>query len=416
MAAWNSERRKVFVISGAQAGKTIFGPPWLYREIQRHGEGDYLAVTSNYDLFRLKMLPVMREYFEDLLGIGKYWAGAGMIEIASPTHGFLAKNQSDRMWARIILRSAVAQGGLESATAKAAWIDECGMASFKYEAWEAVQRRLTLNQGRVLGTTTPYNLGWLKTEIYDRFVEGDTGIDVISFPSIWNPMFPKEEYERARLTMPDWRFKMFYNGEFARPAGMIYECFDTATMTYDPRQLIIPEGQGSLLEKGKVCVGLDFGGANTALLWLWLQPSTGIWHVFDESISGNKSTQDHAAGVKTQAKKYAKVEYYGGAFSETQYRMDWNKACVTVQRPFTDDVEIGISSVIELFKDGKLKISRDCKVVLNELGTYSRKLDEYNQPINVIQNKEAYHLLDCLRYAGVTINGGGSWSIAPSQG
>ena len=66
---------------------------------------------------------------------------------------------------RIVLRSANAEGGLESLTGKAAVLDECGQDDFTLEAWEAIQRRLSLSRGRVLGGTTPYNLGWLKTQI-----------------------------------------------------------------------------------------------------------------------------------------------------------------------------------------------------------------------------------------------------------
>ena len=65
--AWDSNRRFVFVIAGTQSGKTTFGPWWLYREIDRCGAGDYLAVTATYDLFKLKMLPEMLRVFVDWL-------------------------------------------------------------------------------------------------------------------------------------------------------------------------------------------------------------------------------------------------------------------------------------------------------------------------------------------------------------
>ena len=61
--AWDSERRFIFVIAGTQGGKTSFGPWWLYREIERCGAGDYLVVTSTYDLFKLKLLPEMQRVF-----------------------------------------------------------------------------------------------------------------------------------------------------------------------------------------------------------------------------------------------------------------------------------------------------------------------------------------------------------------
>ena len=123
------------------------------------------------------------------------------------------------MWGRIILRSAQSEGGLESATALTAWLDECGQDKFKLSDWEAVLRRLSLTEGRVLGTTTIYNLGWLKSQVYDRWKNGDPDFDVIQFKSIENPAFPMEEYRRAKRTPPLWKFRMFYEGESDRPAG-----------------------------------------------------------------------------------------------------------------------------------------------------------------------------------------------------
>ena len=209
--AWRSDRRFTFLIAGTQAGKTSFGPWWLWREIGQRGPGDYLAVTATYDLFKLKMLPEMLRVFCDLLGGGTYQATDRVIQ---------GKDGS-----RIILRSANSPGGLESATAKAAWLDECGQDDFTLGAWEAVLRRLALSQGRVLGTTTPYNLGWLKTEVVDRWLAGDPDYMVVQGASTENPAFPLAEYERARRTMPAWKFAMFYQGLFERPAGLIYADF-----------------------------------------------------------------------------------------------------------------------------------------------------------------------------------------------
>ena len=72
---WRSDRRFTWFIAGTQSGKTSFGPWWLEREIRRRGQGDYIAATASYDLFKLKMLPEMRAVFERLLGIGRYWSG-----------------------------------------------------------------------------------------------------------------------------------------------------------------------------------------------------------------------------------------------------------------------------------------------------------------------------------------------------
>ena len=39
-------------------------------------------------------------------------------------------------------------------------------------------RRLAISQGRILITTTPYDLGWLKQQVFDRWQKGDKTIDV----------------------------------------------------------------------------------------------------------------------------------------------------------------------------------------------------------------------------------------------
>lgn len=411
--AYNSKARFTFIIAGSQSGKTSFGPWWLKNQIygdDEHpgrGGGDYIAATSTFDMFKLKMLPETRQVFETVCHLGRWWPGDKVIELRDPETGKFWKTRSnDKMWGRIILRSANAPGALEAMTAKAAWIDECGQDVFGYDAWEAVQRRLALNEGVVLGTTTPYNLGWLKREVYDRWANGDKDYNIIQFPSIANPSFPRREFLRAKNTLPTWRFDMFYRGLFTRPAGLIYECFNEATMSEKPFD--IPK-------TGRVVVGLDFGGANTALLWIWLEETTGIWHVFEESLSGGKSTKEHAMEAKLKARLHNRVEYYGGAFGETQERIDWNKEGIRVQRPYTDDVEIGISCVIEAMKSGKVKIFNTLRGLLSEISSYSRVLDTSSQPTNAIQSKSSYHRLDALRYAFVTILGGGAWSRAPGK-
>src|SRR3972149_7763606 len=197
--AWQSQKRFVFILAGTQSGKTSWLPFWLYREIERtaspDGNNDYIAATANYDLFKLKFLPEMRTVFERLLGVGRYWSSERIIELKDPkTQKCWATRADDPMWGRIILRSAESPGGLESATARAAILDEAGQDEYTLETWEAILRRLSLYQGRVCAATTLYNLGWLKTEIYDAWKNGDPDIDVIQFASVQNPAFPKAEF------------------------------------------------------------------------------------------------------------------------------------------------------------------------------------------------------------------------------
>lgn len=389
--AWRSNRRFVFAIAGTQGGKTSFVPYWLDREIERGGHGDYLAATATYDLFKLKFLPVMRGYFVDMLG----WH-------EDKSDRVFWRAYKPRMFDRIILRSASSEGGLESATIKAAVLDECGQDEFRITAWEAVQRRLSLSQGRVLGTTTPYNMGWLKTEIYDRWRKKDQDYEVVQFKSIENPTFPRAEYNRAKATLPTWKFSMFYDGQFTRPAGMIYEDYDEAVHKIAPIH-IPPEWPRY--------VGLDFGPVHTALVWIAENPFTHVFYLYRESLDGGKTTHQHASGAIKSAEGENIVRWTGGAPSEDQYRMDWGDEGITIGRPKIIEVDLGIDRVIELLKTKRLFIFDTCKKVLDEMGIYARKLDLFGQPTEEIANKNTFHMLDALRYDVIGIMHGGSIEV-----
>lgn len=396
--AWESLRRFIFVLAGTQSGKTSWLSWWLWREIRQtaspEGDNDYIATTASYDLFKLKFLPEIRQVFEYLLNVGRYWSGERIIELRPSldrNKPFWAKRADDPMWGRIILRSAASPAGLESATAKAAILDEAGQDEYTLETWEAVLRRLSLHQGRVCAATTLYNLGWIKSEIYDAWRNGDKDIDVIQFASIQNPAFPKAEFERARSKMQDWRFAMFYLGQYAKPAGLIYSAF-TDDMLVDP--FPIPYDWDRV-------TGVDFGGANTATLYLAQDPDSEIWYAYKESLEGDKSSAEHVESAEIAGDSHI---FVGGAGSETQYRMDWTFAGLPVLEPPIKEVENGIDKVTELMKTNRFRVFRSLSGLRDELGSYRRKLDESGNPTEEILNKRTYHRLDALRYAATYIN------------
>lgn len=410
LKAWDSARRFVFVLAGTQGGKTSWGPWWLWREVQNTahgapGDNDYLAVTASYDLFKLKMMPALREVFEHNLRLGRYWASERVIELADPNTGkFLANTSDDRMWGRIILRSAAAGGGLESSTARGAWLDECGQDEFTAETWWAILRRLSIHGGRALGTTTPYNVGWLKSEIYDRWAAGDTNYDVVQYDSRMNPLFSDEEFERARATMPAWQFAMFYRGQFSRPAGMIYDCWDDKLHVVDDFDIPLHYPR---------YVGLDFGAVHQSSVWIAENPETSDLYVYRETLDGGKSTREHVAAAREASTRERVVGYWGGAPSEDQQRIDWGVEGIGVMRPPIADVEAGIARVYGALKPYRLRVCRSCRGIIDEIGTYRRKPNPNGTMTEVILDKREFHRLDALRYviAGIT---GGTVERAPT--
>jgi hypothetical protein len=396
--AWRSGKRFIVVLAGTQSGKTSWGPLWLKREIDRCGSGDYLAVTASYDLFKLKMLPALRETFEHVYRIGRYWSGDRILELADPSGRFWAGRADDPMWGRIILRSAEAGGGLEATTAKGAWLDEAGQDTFTVETWEAVLRRLSLSQGRALLTTTIYNLGWLKAELHDPWLKSgkhDPNIDVIQFRSIDNPTFPYEEWERAKTSLPDWKFLMFYCGHYTRPAGLIYDSFKDFAVDGHGRpghtcaRFVIPADWQRYL-------GLDFGGTNTAGLFYAAEPGTKKLYLYREYKAGSRTAKEHAEALREGEPQ--NVFCVGGSASEGQWRREFRMGGLAVNEPDISDVEIGIQRVYGAHKRDEIIVFDDLAGYLDEKRRYSRKLDASGEPTLEIEAKSTFHYQDAERY------------------
>lgn len=392
--AWHSRARFVAILAGTQSGKSSFLPWLLHREIaeQAHVNNglphDYLAVTANYDLFKLKFLPLLKDVFEGATNSGRYWSSNRVIELKNPVTGkFEASKADDQMWGRIILRSADAGTGLESSTARAALLDEAGMDTFQLDTWGAILRRLSLSQGRVFIGTTIYNLGWLKSEIYDKWRNGDKSIDVIQFDSTANPAFPAVEFERARESMPLWKFDMFYRGLFTRPAGQIYDNFDTDL--HRTVRFTIPSSW-------RRWVGLDFGGVNTAAVYLAEEPKTGKFYLYRIYKEGSKTAEQHTASILAGEPGIPIVA--GGTKSEEQWRNEFRQSGLPIQSPSVWDVEVGIDRVYKAFAESKIIVFSDLQPFIDEVMSYSRVVDSLGEPTQKIDDKSKFHFLDALRY------------------
>jgi len=384
--AWNDTRRFVLVLSGTQGGKTSFGPWWLWREIQRHGAGDYLAVTTNFPLFMLKMLPEMQTVFCEVLKIGKYWGGIGVIELCNPETGeFTAETAKDKMWGRIILRSIGAPSGLEAATAKAAWLDELGQNEWDESHLEAIMRRLSIHQGRILGTTTVYNSGYLKRRWFDLWEQGDKDYSVIQFPSVVNPAFPKEEYERAKRTLPDWNFDMFYRGIFRKPEGLVYNMFDY-------KKHVVVRNEREFKRYG---LALDEGYTNPAVVLLIGIDSDDRLHVVSEYYKRGKLQDD----VVNYARELFTIYMIDTAIADSSAAglIAAMKDAGIPARGSSGRVIDGIAQVQGILSDAgdgrpRLTVDPSCINTIKEFESYSWK-PEKDEVV-----KENDHAMDALRY------------------
>lgn len=399
-----------FIANDIFAHNTAVAPVWLWREIQRCGGGDYLAATASYGLFNQKFLPSFLRYFEDYLGIGRYWTGNRIIEIADPETGhFLAERSTDTMWARIILGSAQAPNALESATAKAAVLDEAGMDDFSLRAFQAILRRLHIHRGRRLIGTTLYNAGWfvqqlinpiIKDGVEHSFYEGEGEItqtinerldsELIQFDSTINPLFSVEEFRLAQDTLEPAEFAMFYRGRVGKPRTLIYDCFDERI--HKVRSFPIPSNWPRF-------VGIDPTGAYVAALWLAYDRDRSQLHIYREYYEPfGITTPGHVQNILSLGASEPILAYVGGGPSERQQRADWTGSGLPlIPAPFAD-VWVGIGRVYALFKTNGLVVHDCCENLLDEIGRMQTKKDALGNPTRDIQYKDTMHASDCLRY------------------
>jgi hypothetical protein len=394
--AWDAAERFILVLAGTQGGKTEFGPWWLHREIQERGPGDYLAVAPTYPLMSKKQLPAFLRLFEDRLDLGRFKGGNSNRFVFS-RQGEIATFGAEQVEpTQIFFGHAQDPDSLEAATAKAAWLDEPGQKKFRVGSWEAILRRLAIHLGRVLLTTTPYDLGWLKTEIHDRWrrrgTPGEQPEDrdyrVVGFESIENPAFPRAEFERAKRTLPKWKFDMFYRGRFTQPAGLIYDCFDPEA--HKAKRFDVPEGW-------KRYLGIDFGGVSTAATFWAEEPGTKRLYCYREYLAGGRTAADHAKALLA-GEPGVPSRVVGGSKSEGQWRREFAAAGLPVHEPDQPDVEVGIQRVYGLFKEDLGRVMDCCTGLLDQFGSYSRPVDETGNPQEGIEDKELYHYLDSARY------------------
>jgi hypothetical protein len=393
--ALNSEARWVAVIAGTQSGKTSFLPIWLRDEIERCGPGDYLFASPTYRLLEVKALPEFLRYFGRTLELGRF--------VRSPVLRFIFSDEGCRRtfgdaWSpsspptQVFFGHAANPESLESATYKAAVLDEAGQKTFKQGSFEAVRRRLSLARGRAMLATTPYDLGWLKTQVYDRWVNGDPLYDVVNFKSTANPTFSQEEYDEAKAVLPAWRHAMFYDGIFSRPAGQIYDNFDTAKHVV--KRFPIPPHWRRI-------VGLDFGQVNTAAIFLAERPGTRQLFAYKEygPVGGRTAKQHYAAMIRDEpldptTKKRIKLRAVGGAPSEDDWRDEFTGAGLYVEQPPISDVEVGIDRVYGTIARNELFVFSDLERTRAQFADYSRKVDEAHdyEVLEEIEDKARYHL------------------------
>ena len=407
---WESKATDVVICAGAQGGKTALSPALFMRDTRIAAEwiravrrANFLLVGPTLQLLEPQAIPT---FAQELAGLGE-WKGSPPEFHFRPGVARALFGLPDELSPVIRARYAKDSGNLESVTAYGAIWDEAGQAENKEASYEALERRLAAARSAGLGRcyypSTPYVWNWFKRRLVDR-ADG-VNVEVVNWATWANPL-QSEEHIRDLLQqgMPEWRWRMMYLGEWTRPAGAVFDCFDSRLETEDtgPTNVVAPF---AIPEEWDIHVGADFGSANTAAC-IFAESPDGTLYVFGTYHQVGDDPSVHVERVKEKAKRSIRSAW-GGAPSEDEWRRRWKAAGLYVRRPpmvGTGSVEAQISHVYRLIRERKVKIFSTCDKLIAELESMSYKLDGDGRVSDLIEDKSTFHRADAMRYGliGVT--------------
>lgn len=376
--------RTLAAIAGTGGGKTQMGYWWLKTRMEMFPGYGWGVAEPTYQMLEKILInspdpqrPSLIDYMKQIGFYIDYKAGPRIL---------LTKLGS------LYLGSADNPDTMQGPALKGYWLDEGGMMSLI--AHQTAIQRISFYDGQEFISTTPYNRGWLKTEIHDK-ADGKR-IHVEKWTSIDNPAFPQHVYEEMRDTMQPHRFRMMYMAEFERPVGMIYSSFDSEKCVITPFK--IPASWPRY-------VGMDYGPVNTAVIWFAKSPvkykgwPVGTMFAYREYLEGNKSIEQHTKDLKKLSKGEAINRKTASPVpSERQWRREFMQYGWNLQECRIKDVEVGIDKVWSMHHQNKLVYFNTMRHTLSQKEEYRRKLDESQQPTEAIQDKEQFHFMDSERY------------------
>jgi len=382
--AWRSKSRFIMFCAGVQSGKTTFGAVWIINESVKHGPGDYLIIAPTYKILQQSTMQKFHEMAP---------RGWGVFNKAESTF----RTRDGRVF---FLRSADKPESIEGITAKAIWADEASL--MKPMIWVMMQGRVSRTQGRILMTFTPISLNWIYHEIENdkaRKKEAKrngedprsvSDIDFIRFASVDSPYFPKEEFERARRTMPAHAFQLRYEGIFGKPEGLVYPDFQDH-MIVD--SFAIPR-------EWQIVGGMDFGQFNPFVaLKGALEPRDDVLYVYDEYYMARKTYDEHKHYLSDGLTYFADPS--GAQDIEELRARDFDIQAAN------NDVSTGLNAVTERIKTNRLKVFKNCVNTLDEFSLYQWERNQTTGEWRDKPLKQNDHCMDALRYLVMGIEGWG---------
>jgi PBSX family phage terminase large subunit len=359
---------------------------------------NFLITSPTYKILSQSTLPPYLRYME---GFGEYKKADAVFKI----HG----------GGTVYFRTGTDPDSIVGITnVRAILCDEVGLYGLYF--FQNIQARAAFRGAKILGVTSPYSLGWLFKDIIKPKSKDPTArpdVTLITARSDESPHFPKEVYERNRLTMDPRRFNMVFGGKFEQMAGLVYDCFDENENTIES----VP-----LPTSTRYFGGIDWGYTEPFVLVVHAITLEGRRYQVSETYKSGLTisaiadicTQKHAVfGVERfycDPSQPASIEELNRIFSQRKLR------CSAV--PANNDIRMGIDYFYELVKTRQYKIIRGSSPhTVDEFETY-----HYPEPDDLGPDQKAReqnpvgqndHAMDANRYVSLMTKNLGAAKLAP---
>jgi len=271
-------------------------------------------------------------------------------------------------------------------------LDEIASMRAFWLHWEEVLRpTLTDTKGEALFISTPKG--------YDHFYElfskdpsrpkvanvpQDDDYKSFHFTTYDNPHIPVEEIEKVKREVTEDKFAQEHMADFRKMQGLVYKEFNREKHVYTVNQM------SNVVD---VLVPVDFGYTNPCAIYKIEKDSDANYWISNEYYKTQKTTPE----IIEYARSLDGKKYYPDP-AEPDRIEEMRRAGLNV-RDVSKEIEAGISTVRELFKQNRLFIHSSCVFLINELETYHYpdKKPERNEP--ELPVKENDHACDAIRYA-----------------
>lgn len=264
-------------------------------------------------------------------------------------------------------------------------LDEVAMMRDFWAMWREVLRpTLTDRKGQGMFISTPkgYN------HFHELYLMENEHSDWKSFKftSYDNPHIPAEEIDAAKDELTPDSFAQEYMADFRKMEGIVYKEFMRERHVYNTATINAVE----------TLAGLDFGYNHPAACLTVKVDHDGVYWVTDEYYETGKTHAQIAEYVA--ANEFNKVYPDPAAPEAIKELTDRGVNCIDVVKG-ADSVKNGIQKVRDLFKQGRIKIHKDCVNLIWELETYhyDPNLKDKDKPV-----KEQDDAVDALRYLVMT--------------